>query len=103
MLPTSCHHPIIISLRHYIEGVWIDKALIDSVLEGTKPAWVFTYDTLKSETVLMYCEHGDYIIMGNTIQGRCASSSRICRAKWKSSTRNASLFSYRKLPGETLE
>lgn len=39
------------------------------MLEGTNPARVFTDDTLEHETVLMYCEHVDYIIMGNTIQG----------------------------------
>ncbi len=49
--------------------VWIDRALIDSVIEGTEAARVFTDDGQQPETVLMCCERGDYIIMGSSIQG----------------------------------
>lgn len=51
------------------EGVWIDKALIDSVIEGTERARVFADDPLRPEMVLMCCERGDYIVIGDTTQG----------------------------------
>ena len=51
------------------EDVWIDKALIDSVIEGAEPARVFVDDTLQPDTVLMCCEGGEYVIMGNPHQG----------------------------------
>ena len=64
-LPRSQHHLV----APLFEDVWIDKALIDSVIEGTEPARVFVDDTLQPETVLMCCERGDYVIMGDTAQG----------------------------------
>ena len=48
------------------EDVWIDKALIDSVFEGTHPARVFVDDSLQPATALMCCERGDYFFVGDT-------------------------------------
>ena len=64
-LPRSQHHLV----APLFEDVWIDKALIDSVVEGTHPARVFADDTLQPETVLMCCERGDYLIIGDSTQG----------------------------------
>ena len=38
-------------------------------MKGTEPARVFVDDTLQPETVLMCCERGNYVIMGDTAQG----------------------------------
>lgn len=51
------------------EDVWIDRALIDSVIEGTEPARVFADDPSRPQTVLMCCERGDYVVMGDAGQG----------------------------------
>ena len=64
-LPRSQHHLV----APLFDDVWIDKALIDSVIEGTEPGRVFVDDPLQPETVLMCCERGDYLIMGDTAQG----------------------------------
>ncbi len=64
-LPRSQHHLV----EPLFEDVWINRALIDSVIEGTRPARVFVDDALHPETVLMCCEYGDYVIMGDTGQG----------------------------------
>ena len=63
-LPQSQHHLI----APLFEDVWIDKALIDSVVEGTQPARVFVDDPLQPETVLMCCQRGGYLIMGDSTQ-----------------------------------
>ena len=64
-LPRSLHHLV----APLFEDVWIDRALIDSVIEGTEPARVFADDTRLPETVLMCCDRGDYVIMGDATQG----------------------------------
>lgn len=64
-LPQSQHHLV----APLFEDVWIDKALIDSVVEGTQPARVFVDDPLQPETVLMCCQRGGYLIMGDSTQG----------------------------------
>ena len=64
-LPRSQYHLV----APLFEDVWIDRALIDSVIEGTEPARVFADDAPQPETVLMCCERGDYVIMGDTAQG----------------------------------
>jgi hypothetical protein len=51
------------------EGVWIDRALIDSGIEGNESARIFADDTVRPATVLMCCDRGDYVIMGDTGQG----------------------------------
>jgi RimJ/RimL family protein N-acetyltransferase len=58
------------SRRHVVaplfEGVWIDRALIDSVLEGTEPARIFADDPARPETALLCCEaQGDYVLAGS--------------------------------------
>ena len=63
-LPRSQYHLV----APLFEDVWIDRALIDSVIEGTEPARVFADDTRQPETVLMCCESGDYVIMGDATQ-----------------------------------
>lgn len=47
------------------KDVWIDRALIDSIIEGTHLARVFVDDPQQPATVLMCSVRGDYIIMGN--------------------------------------
>ena len=47
------------------EKVWIDRALIDSIIEGTHLARVFVDDPQQPATVLMCSVRGDYIIMGD--------------------------------------
>ena len=64
-LPRSQQHLV----APFFEDVWIDKALIDSVIEGTEPARVFVDDALQPETALMCCQRGDHVIMGDTPQG----------------------------------
>ncbi len=64
-LPPSQHHLV----APLFEDVWIDKALIDSVVEGTQPARVFADDAHQPKTVLMCCGRGDYVIMGDSAQG----------------------------------
>ncbi len=64
-LPRPQHHLV----APLFDDVWIDKALIDSVVEGTQPARVFADDALQPKTVLICCERGDYLIMGDSTQG----------------------------------
>ena len=64
-LPPSQYHLV----APLFEEVWIDKAIIDSVIEGTEPARVFADEMRHPETVLMCCERGDYVIIGDTGQG----------------------------------
>lgn len=51
------------------EKVWIDRALIDSVIEGSEPARVFVDDQSQPRTVLMCCDRGDYIVIGDEPTG----------------------------------
>jgi RimJ/RimL family protein N-acetyltransferase len=46
------------------KDVWIDKALIDSVIEGSHLARVFVDDVYQPKAVLMCCERGDYFVIG---------------------------------------
>ena len=51
-------------------GVWIDRALIDAVLEGAEPARVFADDPALPQTALLCCEaQGDYVVAGGTPRG----------------------------------
>ena len=64
-LPRSQYHLV----APLFEDVWIDRALKDSVIEGTEPARVFADDMAQPETVLMCCERGDYVVMGDATSG----------------------------------
>ena len=65
----SWYDPSTIASAPLFEGVWIDRALIDSVIEGTEEARVFADDVAKPATVPICCERGDYIISGDPGQG----------------------------------
>lgn len=64
-LPRSQYHLV----APLFEDVWIDRALIDSVMEGTEPARVFADDTVQPKTVLVCSERGDYVIKGDVSNG----------------------------------
>lgn len=64
--PMSWYDPSTIASALLFEGVWIDRALIDSVIEE---APVLADDVAKPATVLICCERGDYIISGDPGQG----------------------------------
>lgn len=51
-------------------GVWIDRALIDAVLEGAEPARVFADDPAQPQAALLCCEaQGDYVVAGGVPGG----------------------------------
>jgi hypothetical protein len=51
-------------------GVWIDRALIEAVLEGIEPARVFADDPARARAALLCCEaQGDYLVGGGTPRG----------------------------------
>jgi GNAT superfamily N-acetyltransferase len=52
------------------KGVWIDRALIESVIEGLRPARVFV-DNVEHLTAVLMCgiELGEYFIIGDSNQG----------------------------------
>ena len=53
-----------------VDGVWIDRALIDSVLEGSEPARVFADDPGRPRAALLCCEAlGDYVVAGSVEDG----------------------------------
>ena len=64
-LPPPLYHLV----APLFEQVWIDRALIDSVIEGAEPARVFVDHRSHPQTVLMCCDRGDYIVMGDEPAG----------------------------------
>ena len=64
-LPQSQYHLV----APLFEQVWIDRALIDSVIEGAEPARVFVDDQSRPRAVLMCCDRGDYIVTGDEPDG----------------------------------
>jgi hypothetical protein len=56
-------------LTPLFDGVWIDRALIDAVLEGGEPARVFADDTDHPTAALICCPGGDYVIAGDPAPG----------------------------------
>jgi hypothetical protein len=64
-LPASRHR----LLAPLFADVWIDRALIDAVLEGTQPARVFVDDADRPAAALACCPGGDYVLAGNPAPG----------------------------------